>query len=248
MRTFATASVHVVTLLLLTAGGCKKSTSAEAPPAGSGASAAATSGKLTPPDPAKVTMAACKDDMDCPHLPHLDFDSSCSFKCQKPTFDAPAGYCQLQTLVAAVGAGPCTAGHVGVTTSGGGWTETKHPFTYACDINAGVYCDAKTSACAAVKGVGADCNPSETDSPNDGVCGKDGVCDSASKKCVAATAVGASCKDVHCGADAFCDYHSYLCVARKADGEAIKGSDECASLRWDGQKCNPTKAPTPCAL
>lgn len=251
MRTFATASIPFVAFLLLASGGCKKSTSADAPSTGSAATAdpakpatpAAPAG-LTPPDPAKVGKA-CKEDGDC-GFP--DYQSDCQFDCMKKDFDAPEGFCQLQTLATTVGATPCTAQHLGTTTIGGGWTDTKYTYTYACDVNAGVYCDGASNACAAVKGVGADCNPSDRNSEHDGVCGKDGVCDEASKKCIAATAVGASCKDEGCASNAYCDSDTKLCVARKADGDACNVSDQCASYSCSGTTCNAAKPATPCAL
>lgn len=80
-------------------------------------------------------------------------------------------------------------------------------------------------------------------------CGSGLRCDAASRKCVAAAAVGAACSSfADCTANAFCDQGK--CVAALADGAACTSDDRCKTTSFCGSKktCVPYLAPgSPCS-
>ena len=111
----------------------------------------------------------------------------------------------------------------------------------ACDVlHNDAYCELTSRVCTKSKPAGADCESHFE-------CGRDGACDSKTKKCIASATAGAKCTEYRCASTAYCERKANLCFAKKADGSSCGGSDECTSVRCNNGLCMPAQTET-CTL
>jgi hypothetical protein len=104
----------------------------------------------------------------------------------------------------------------------------------ACDVGAGLYCDASSKSCAALLADGSPCADSDACASR--------TCLTDTQTCAPVVSLGASCAPAVCDESARCDSLSRTCVARLADGSPCLESDDCVGT-CVASACSPvTKA------
>lgn len=170
----------------------------------------------------------CTSDRDCPALAA---GSTCSYACGPDV-------CQLVTLGARAGDGPCFGNHrEGAQAIA---IQTASRVVVACDVDAGLYCERGSKHCAPSKPIGAGCR-------EDDECGSEGRCDDDRGSCVAAHRAGESCRTERCASALYCAA-STTCTARHELGASCDFADECGSLACERGRCVAPPTPVACPI